>query len=549
MSETPKETRAKLSTQSLSTLSKQAPSIRTTVEKLSEEKREEYVALLERNAQLSHELPHLYGWPWYVWAREFYESTEKMNFLCAANQISKSSTQIRKCIHWATETDLWPALWSESPNQFWYLYPTKDVATVEFHTKWKSFLPRGKMKDDPKYGWKEEMEKGKIVAIHFNSGVSVYFKTYAQETSHLQTGTVFALFCDEELPEEHYGELIFRISSCDGYFHMVFTATLGQEFWRQVMEPEPGEDPSLPQARKWSVSLYDSQYYEDGTPSKWTDVRIQTVLNRCATQQDILKRVYGRFVVAKEGLKYPQFNIKRHVKPGHPIPRDWIIMSAVDPGGGGTSHPAGILFLAVDPTYRKGRVFLGWRGDNIGNTTSEDIYNKHEALKKENKLTVSEQIYDPAAKDFGTIAERKGNGFTKANKDHEVGSDIVNVLFKNDMLQIYDTPELQKLAKELATLRKAKLKRNAKDDLADPLRYLCVAVPWDWSSIGAEVPDHDNETDDEQEDLSRLSGKELEAHNLKQQVLDRRKEMVTEHEAEEQRIDQEFADANDSYGY
>lgn len=504
--------------------------------------------MLEEKMRMGQELPHLYGWPWYTWAREFFESDAKMNFLCAANQISKSSTQIRKCIHWATEQTLWPRLWGETPNQFWYLYPTSDVATVEFHTKWKLFLPRNNMEKDPKYGWEPEFEKGKIKAIHFRSGVSVYFKTYAQDTSHLQTGTVYALFCDEELPEEHYDELIFRISSTDGYFHMVFTATIGQEFWRLVMEPEGKEEEKLPEAKKWTVSLYDSQYYEDGTPSKWTTERIQIVKNRCKNQKEILKRVYGKFIIDAEGLKYPQFSITRHMRPSHQLPKDWLIWSAVDPGTGGTAHPAGILFMAVSPNFQKGRIFLGWRGDDIGNTTAEDVYNKHQELKREHNIRTVEQIYDPGCKDFATIAERKGESFSKANKDHTVGEEIVNVLFKNDMIAIHESVELQKLATELSTLRKATLKRNAKDNLADPLRYLCVAVPWDWSAIGSENLDDIKVVDYDVVDESRMSPTELEALSIKRQVEARRKEMMDEHEFEEERIESEFDEINEACG-
>ena len=406
------------------------------------------------------------------------------------------------------------------------------------------------MKDDPTYGWQPEVEKGKIKAIHFNSGVSVYFKTYAQDTSHLQTGTVYALFCDEELPVQHYDELIFRISSTDGYFHMVFTATLGQEFWRMVMDPETVDEEKLPEARKWTVSLYQSQFYEDGSPTKWTDERIQMVKNRCQSAKEILKRVYGKFVLEREGLKYPQFDIKRHMKEAHPLPKDWLIWSAVDPGTGGTGHPAGILFMAVAPDYRKGRVFLGWRGENIGNTTAGDVFDQHQAMKKENRITTIEQIYDPGCKDFATIAERKGESFSKANKDHTVGEEIVNVLFKNDMITIYENPELQKLASELSTLRKATLKRNAKDNLADPLRYLCVAVPWDWSVIGSEVPlSEDDSKVEAYVDESRMTPGEREALSIKRQVEARRDEMRDEHEEEQQRIEDEFSEANEAYGY
>ena len=46
--------------------------------------------LLEAKKVLHDGLPHLYGLPHYKWSREFYESREKMNLLCAANQIGKA---------------------------------------------------------------------------------------------------------------------------------------------------------------------------------------------------------------------------------------------------------------------------------------------------------------------------------------------------------------------------------------------------------------------------------------------------------------------------
>jgi hypothetical protein len=150
---------------------------------------QEKIRIKEEQLKLRAGLPFLYGWKWYPWAREFFESTNKQNFLCAANQISKSSTQIRKCIDWATNQGTWDALWGRQPIQFWYLYPSRDVATIEFETKWKQFLPRGDFKDHPVYGWKEEKRKGEIWALHFHIGVHVYFKTYAQDSMNLQTGT------------------------------------------------------------------------------------------------------------------------------------------------------------------------------------------------------------------------------------------------------------------------------------------------------------------------------------------------------------------------
>ena len=77
-----------------------------------------------RIKELREDLPHLYGWKFYPWSREFFESRNKMNLLCAANQIGKSSIAIRKNIEWACNKKLWPELWDTEPKQFWYFYPS-----------------------------------------------------------------------------------------------------------------------------------------------------------------------------------------------------------------------------------------------------------------------------------------------------------------------------------------------------------------------------------------------------------------------------------------
>lgn len=498
--------------------------------------KKELLALKEKRIALMEGLPHLYGWKWYPWAREFFESVNKINLLCAANQISKSSTQIRKCIDWATNVAKWPSLWPAKPVQFWYLYPTSKQARIEFETKWKQFLPRNEFKTHPVYGWKEEFVNKELFAIHFNSGVHVYFKTYAQDTSALQTGTCDAIFCDEELPLEHYEELMFRLSASDGYFHMVFTATLGQDFWRQVMDPLSHETERLPTAFKQTVSLYQSRTYEDGTPSHWTDEKIQQVINRCSTANEVLKRVWGKFIKDDGGRKYEAFDIKHHIKPRHPLPKGWLIYGGADVGSGGKEgHPSAIVFIGVSPDFRKGRVFLGWRGDGQA-TTASDVVEKFIAMKAENKLVMTGQYYDWACRDFFEIASRMGEPFLPADKSHEKGEQVLNVLFKNDMLFLYDDPELQKLAGEMASLRKETPKNKAKDDFTDALRYAATRIPWDWSVITGAKPE------------GKQNEPETKRSPFQQEVHDRRQAFHDSGSDEQDRIEDEFAEANDAYG-
>lgn len=501
---------------------------------------------LEGDIALKKGLPHLYSFKHYLWSREVYESVHKIDLLCAANQISKSSTQIRKCINWATDKTLWPKLWNHDPNQFWYLYPTSAQVNIEFETKWKLFLPKGEYKEDPIYGWDVEKKDGNIIAIHFRSGVNVYFKTYAQNVASLQSGTCDAILCDEELPEHLFHELIFRVTATDGYFHMVFTATIGQDFWRRAMELDSlaeGEVEALPEAKKRCVSLYECQVYEDGTPSHWTPEKINVARNRCASHNEVLKRIYGRFIMDKGKLKYAQFDYKRHMKPWHQIPKSWLIYGGADIGSGRKEnkmdseqgHPAAIAFVAVSPDYKQGRVFLGWRGDDDA-TTAGDVVKKYIAMKKENKIETAQQFYDWASADFFAIASGLGEHFEKANKGHDVGEDIINVLFKNDMLFIYQTEELEKLATEFSSIRNNGSKRQ-KNDLSDAVRYAVSKIPWNWDAISAELrPDQ------------KIEELEKPMNSTEAQIAERRK-AFDENQFASDEVEQEFADANESYGY
>lgn len=483
----------------------------TNLELLERRRLAKQVADLETQIAAQSALPHLYGMPWYSWAWEFFSCRERVALLTAANQISKSSTQIRTCIEWATNKKLWRELWPSLPkdgipNLFWYFYPDQTTAEQEFESKWKQFLPKDV--DHPDSGWKSSIVKGTRV-IKFNTGVSIYLRTYGQDIYNLQSGSVYALFADEEMPVDHYDELSKRLLATNGYFRMVFTATLGQELWRRAMEPTEEEIKNgqefLPFAWKKTVSLYDSMAYHDGTPSPWTAEKIAFAEAMCSSELEIQKRIHGRFIIVG-GRKYPTFDTRRHYCKPHPYPASWKLYIGVDYGSGekdeGTDtraspgkerHPSGIVHILVSPDYRKGRVVKAWRGDGI-RTTQGDLVNRHIALKQGSRQP-TQQIYDWSAVDFYTIAAAQGESFTKAEKSHEKGEGLLNLLFKHDALLLESgDPEIMKLGGELSSLQNKTNKRSAKDDLIDPTRYIVCAIPWDIDGIiagAALIPDPD----------------------------------------------------------
>lgn len=445
---------------------------------------------LKEDLEMRQSLPHLYGAPKYKWQKEFIESDAKLLFLTAANQIGKSTSQIKKDITWATSPDLWPSLWDTQPLTFWYLYPSLKVWDLEVRKKWiPEFLPRNAYKDHPIFGWKiEKATNGLVQAINFNSGVSIIGKSYMSDEELLQTGTVWKLSYDEEMPEHLWPELQMRVAATDGYVSGVFTPTLSQKFWHDVMETR-GKGEKLKDAHKITASLYDCLKYADGSPSKWTIQRINKIKNTLPDDDEVKRRVYGRFIMDKSALKYPSFTLEKNMKAPLPVPKEWLWYVGIDSGSGGSgkTHPAAITFVAVSPDFKKGRVVEVWRGkpENVGTddkrTTALDILTKYVELKGRRQVVAAYYDYNDA--DMGIIAEREGIPILRAEKRHELGEGLLNTLFKNEMLDIDRTDANWDLADELLSLRRETAKNKAKDDCIDSARYAVVNIPWDYDNI------------------------------------------------------------------
>jgi len=270
---------------------------------------------------------------------------------------------------------------------------------------------------------------------------------------------------------------------------MAFTATLGQEIWRKAIEGE-GDDEIYPDAWKKQISMFDCLRYNDGTETPWTKDRIEQIIRGCKSANEVKRRVYGKFVV-DSGLKYPGFTRELNYverpksKEGKVFtgpPKGWSVYSAVDVGSGGKhNHPAAYIFLAANPKLTKIRAFKGRRLDGI-ETTAGDILKFYTNDKGVIQTTI--QAYDSAAKDFGTIANRMGLGFTKAKKDHAIGELALNTAFKSGILKIYkDDEEMIKLVRELETLLVTTAKNKSKDDFIDALRYALMEIPIDWEEV------------------------------------------------------------------
>lgn len=492
-----------------------------------------------------------------------------MSILTAANQIGKSTVQIRKAIHWATCKKLWKKLWKTTPRQFWYLYPSGPLATAEFRLKWiPELMPKRGVKipatmkpaerppawyctdkgkeecNDPIYGWKAFYTQKDLQYVLFKSGIEMHFKTYTQNVHNLQAGTVHAIFCDEELPEELYDELTFRLEAVDGYFSMVFTATRNQVLWLLAMEAK-GDMEKFPDAHKQQITMYDCQKFEDGTLSKWTDEKIAKAKAKCKNETEVQRRVYGKFV-QDQGRVYGQFDPQKHFVPATTkLPERCSYYGAMDYGSGGLEgHPSAASILAVAPDFREVWVVRGIRLDEQ-QTTAGDLIQHYLDLK--GKTPITQQTYDPACRDLLTISERIGLSLLKPDKGTDIGEGLVNTLFRHNRLHIFDTPELRKLGNELMTIMKETPKRKRKDDFADTVRYGLTIIPIDWEYFRGEPSEIEKKQ--KREEWHPPTDDEIIAEQIR---IRRGESPKTDRDREASRAEREWYreldDANEEYG-
>jgi len=136
----------------------------------------------------------------------------------------------------------------------------------------------------------------------------------------------------------------------------------------------------------------------------------------------------------------------------------------------------------VNKAYTKGRVVSCWRGDDYV-TAASDVLEKYRQMKAQLAIQPVMQLYDYASADFGTIAMRVGEPFVKAEKNRDRNETIVNSLFRNDMLKIFNTGDAQKMSGEMRSVNVNTRKAHAKDDLSDALLYGLSKIPWDWTVV------------------------------------------------------------------
>lgn len=452
---------------------------------------------LERQKQhIIDSLPHLHGFDWYPYQKEFLSVHKEIQVLCCANQLGKTTILLAKLVNLATDLKLWKKYWEKPPVTFIYMLPNQKLHDEAARTKWESVLPRNEYKKHPIYGW-EWVRRGKsYLGIEFNSGVKILFWSFGMSNTNRQSISASVVAFDEEpdaeiIPEVHTRTSAIRIAQGNrknawgGFKIFAFTPTKSQNFFREVLE-ETGRKERWPvsDGNVWKkcVSLYDCQKHVSGKKSIWTRRKIDKIKKTLPTEAEIKRRVYGRFQ-ASEDLVYPQYSREKNNIDFIPALPGYLYYAGIDYGSGGTAHPSAIAFVAVNKAYNKGYVTDVWIGDNGELTTCSDVIEKYKSMIR--GRTIVQAFYDWGAKDLHTFAMRAGLNLNKANKDHKIGEDLLNALFKNRMLWICDTDyHTNVTSTQFTTFVKKKNVKKEFDDGIDAVRYAISSIPWDVENPG-----------------------------------------------------------------
>lgn len=422
----------------------------------------------------------------YPWSRPLIKDRSQNIFITAANQIGKSTINIRLAINYAmNENNEWETMWTKKPTIFWYFYPSRVQAITEYEEKFRPLLSW--FTEHKALGHKISKTQDGLI-LRFNTNINMYFKSYTQRESHLQSSTLDAIFIDEEPPVQLLDEINARLMSSGGYIRTVFTPTIGDPHFMKAFDESYRGTPveTFPHAKKLRIELEkDCMYYDDGTPA-FTKKQVQIFKDSFSSDRVRNIRLKGLFQ-RESALLYPSYEPETCNIDHFSFPIDWQYVVSADIGSGGKNHPAALVFLAYSPKINHGVVFYVWRGDGI-ETSNDEIFKKYQEERKKLEAIQTNllwkyptaKVYDSAVKDFQFISMKNGDPFSPADKNKKDGAQTTDTLFSLGLLKLnMACPEMYKLQDELRSVSGInKEKHIVTDDLSDALRYAVMSVPW-----------------------------------------------------------------------
>jgi hypothetical protein len=480
------------------------------------------LALLQLEKREREELPHKY-FEMYLWQHEFIECRHHKQFLTASNQSGKTVSMGLKAHNMSTNKEWMRKQWGDNqPRIGWYILPDQKTINDLFTSKIEpEILARGSEKKSGPHSWKVIKNNQDIIGIYFfETKFTWSFISMGASATNLQSRTVGWIIFDEEpkdlnkMAEIETRTLAFNDPETDLplSIHIYgFTPTIGHEHFKDIyafntpgffknvpgdivkkffpdgllVKPQDAKKEKFKESNlvwKKRVNMFDCTRFMSGKKGHLSESSIRGFIALQRTARDVLVKVFGAFEKEDNGgLVYSAFNRNRHVKTfegrfSEKELRSGFFTAGIDYGSG-TNHQSSVAICWISPDYKMVKVYKLWKGQKGVPTTADDVLKKYVELTAGLKITYA--FYDWAAADLNTIAQRMGLTVYKAEKNVDTGTNLLNALFNNDMIQVLDRPGdvyPSLLASELENISHDTNKRHRNDDLSDSLRYSLSAL-------------------------------------------------------------------------
>lgn len=263
----------------------------------------------------------------------FHSHPGRFSVILGGNRSGKSMALCYEAVWWALGDHPFKKLPFHTPVRLWIMVSTQEVGSdVIWKEKLEPIIPHrfiSKIRKSGPY----------ISQIEFTNGSVITLKSYEKGETALQSASVHAVFCDEQVPWETYQELRQRISDIQGHMYFAFTPLIPSKELQEYIEYQPklGEKCDQAEMSVVKITRYDNPVFADMT-DEIRQAEASMSGNQAAT------RIYGDWLLYS-GRLIPHFNDKCIVE-SFTIPVDWRRALVVDPA---TTGEAGCVWLAEDP--------------------------------------------------------------------------------------------------------------------------------------------------------------------------------------------------------
>lgn len=396
-------------------------------------------------------------------AEAFHKSTAKIRALFGGNRASKSETGGYETVRL---TRAYPG------ELFWVCGSTQDKLKI-CHKKIMKYLSPNEIQF---ISWTNSA-LGIPNLLRKTDGTTIEYKTYKSGIEAFAGESCKGVWMDEDPAisrisgEEIFVEALQRTVDCGGFLYITATPILGKNWmWKRIRQPS-FESPNID---TWQVSLLENKFIAQDE---------KDLIKSLMTADEIDRRFYGLFTTLS-GAVFKEFFADRHVIEPFPIPADWSHSIGIDLG---YNNPFACVFAACAPD---GTTYI-YEGYKTNETLLADHYAKITTIADDFSLygepgkdapfyRWESAICDHDAQERAEL-EALGMITLPANKDVNLSIAIINRLFKQDKLFIFNT--MPDLIDELQTLiykpisdrsdeKETILKRN--DHLIDAMRYVIM---------------------------------------------------------------------------